>query len=80
MVSAMLKTRLLLLAIYCLSACQVHAEDLGSMWGTAKEESKYYELVSVPIPDHIPLKVGSFDVLPDGRLVVGNTQGRCLFH
>ncbi|HIL69099.1 MAG TPA: hypothetical protein EYG38_04530, partial [Verrucomicrobia bacterium] len=75
----MLKTRLLLFAIYGLSACQVHAEDLGSMWGTAKEESKYYELVSVPIPDHIPLKVGSFDVLPDGRLVVGTRKGDVYF-
>ena len=79
MVSAMLKTRLLLLAIYCLSACQVHAEDLGSMWGTAQEESKYYELVSVPIPEHIPLQVGSFDVLPDGRLVVGTRKGDVYF-
>ena len=54
-------------------------EDLGAMWGTAKEEEKYYKLVQIPIPDHVPLKVGSFDVLPDGRLVAGTRKGDVYF-
>ncbi len=54
-------------------------EDLGAMWGTAEEEEKYYKLVRIPIPDHVPLKVGSFDVLPDGRLVAGTRKGDVYF-
>lgn len=54
-------------------------EDLGAMWGTAAEESKYYKLVRVPIPDHIPLKVGAFDILPDGRLAAGTRKGDVYF-
>lgn len=54
-------------------------EDLGAMWGTAEEEDKYYKLVRIPIPDHVPLKVGSFDVLPDGRLVAGTRKGDVYF-
>ena len=26
------------------------AEDLGEMWGSAKEEAKYYPIVNIPIP------------------------------
>ncbi len=55
------------------------AEDLGAMWGTAKEESKYYKLTRVPIPGNIPLKVGSFDILPDGRLIAGTRKGDVYF-
>ena len=54
-------------------------EDLGAMWGTAEEESKYYKLVKVPIPNNVPLKIGSFDVLPDGRLVAGTRKGDIYF-
>ncbi len=55
------------------------AEDLGAMWGTAAEEEKYYPLVSIPIPEEVPLKAGSFDILPDGRLVVGTRKGDVYF-
>lgn len=57
----------------------VVGDDLGAMWGTAKEESRYYKLVRIPIPDHIPLKVGSFDILPDGRLAAGTRKGDVYF-
>ncbi|MCA9270878.1 MAG: hypothetical protein KDA41_20500, partial [Planctomycetales bacterium] len=54
-------------------------EDLGAMWGTAAAEEKYYKLVSVPIPDEVPLSAGSFDILPDGRLAVGTRKGDVYF-
>ncbi|MCH7971422.1 MAG: hypothetical protein IH960_10355, partial [Chloroflexi bacterium] len=57
----------------------LRAQELGAMWGTAEEESKYYKLLSIPIPDEVPLKAGSFDVLPDGRLVVGTRKGDVYF-
>ncbi len=60
-------------------ATAVSAEDLGAMWGTAQEEEKYFKLVSIPIPEEVPLKAGSFDVLPDGRLVVGTRKGDVYF-
>ncbi len=57
----------------------LHAEDLGSMWGTAEEEAKYYPIVDVPIPSTIPMRTGSFEVLPDGRLAVGTRRGDIYF-
>ena len=57
----------------------LYAQELGSMWGTAAEEEKYYKLVSIPIPDEVPLKAGSFDILPDGRLAVGTRKGDVYF-
>ncbi|MFT7643757.1 MAG: hypothetical protein ACI9G1_005523 [Pirellulaceae bacterium] len=55
------------------------AQELGEMWGTAEEESKYYKLVEVPIPGEIPLRTGSFDIHPDGRLIVGTRKGDVYF-
>lgn len=57
----------------------LRAEELGAMWGTAAEEEKYYKLVTIPIPDTIPLKPGCFDILPDGRLAVGTRRGDVYF-
>lgn len=54
-------------------------QELGEMWGTAAEEEKYYKLVKVPIPTTVPLKPGSFDILPDGRLAVGTRKGDVYF-
>ncbi|MGY8767182.1 MAG: DUF7133 domain-containing protein [Pirellulales bacterium] len=68
-----------LLALYLMLVSRVTAEDLGAMWGTAAEEDKYYKLVSVPIPENIPLKVGCFDILPDGRLIAGTRKGDVYF-
>ena len=73
---ALLATCQIVLLLHAVSA---PAEELGEMWGTAEEEAKYYKLVEVPIPDNIPLKVGSFDVLPDGRLVAGTRKGDVYF-
>lgn len=57
----------------------LRGEELGAMWGTAAEEEKYYKLVSIPIPPEVPLKVGCFDILPDGRLVAGTRKGDVYF-
>lgn len=54
-------------------------EDLGAMWGTAAEEAKYYRLVDVPIPPGVPMRPGSFEILPDGRLAVGTRRGDVYF-
>lgn len=64
---------------FALSAVALAEEDLGAMWGTADEEDRYYRLVSVPIPEEVPLKAGSFDILPDGRLAVGTRKGDVYF-
>jgi len=55
------------------------AEDLGEMWGSAKEEAKYYPIVNIPIPPEIPMRTGSFEILPDGRLAVGTRRGDIYF-
>jgi hypothetical protein len=56
-------------------AASVSAADLGAMWGTAEAEAEYYELVTIPIPHGIPLRVGSMDALDDRRLAVGTRKG-----
>ena len=55
------------------------SDDLGAMWGTAEEESKYYPLVDIPIPAEVPMRPGSFEILPDGRLAVGTRRGDVYF-
>ena len=79
MVNSMRNYLFPLLALYLMLVSRVTAEDLGAMWGTAAEEDKYYKLVSVPIPENIPLKVGCFDILPDGRLIAGTRKGDVYF-
>jgi hypothetical protein len=54
-------------------------EELGAMWGTAEAESNYYRLVDIPIPPEIPMRPGSFEILPDGRLAVGTRRGDVYF-
>lgn len=54
-------------------------EDLGSMWGTAEAEAKYYPIVDIPIPPGVPMHPGSFEILPDGRLAVGTRRGDVYF-
>jgi hypothetical protein len=54
-------------------------EDLGAMWGTAKEEEKYYPLVNIPIPVAVPMRSGGLEILPDGRLAVGTRRGDIYF-
>jgi hypothetical protein len=55
------------------------AEELGEMWGTAEEEAKYYPIIDIPIPPEIPMRPGSFEILPDGRLAVGTRRGDIYF-
>lgn len=55
------------------------AEELGEMWGTAAEEAKYYPIVNIPIPPEVPMRPGSFEILPDGRLAVGTRRGDIYF-
>ena len=55
------------------------AEDLGTMWGSAKEEAKYYPIVNIAIPPEVPMRPGSFEILPDGRLAVGTRRGDIYF-
>ena len=67
-------------AIVALSiAPHLHAEELGEMWGTAKEEAKYYPIVNIPIPPEVPMRPGGFEILPDGRLAVGTRRGDIYF-
>ena len=35
---------------------------LGEFWGTGEEESKYYKLVDVPLPEKLAVEAGSFEV------------------
>lgn len=71
MVSTRYKIALLAYAITPL----LHAEDLGAMWGTAAEETKYYPIVNIPIPTGVPMRPGGLEILPDGQLAVGTRRG-----
>ena len=55
------------------------AEDLGETWGTADAEAQYYPIVDIPIPPEVPMRPGSFEILPDGRLAVGTRRGDIYF-
>lgn len=65
--------------LLCLLPFLLSAEDIGVMWGTAEEESKYYKIVNVPIPKGTILEAGSFDIHEDGRLIVGTRYGDVYF-
>ena len=56
-----------------------HGQELGAMWGTSEEENKYYKIVSIPIPPEVPMRPGSFEILPDKRLAVGTRRGDIYF-
>ena len=71
--------RVLLPIFFIFVSTALRAQELGSMWGTADQEQKYYKLVSIPIPEGVPLRAGSFDILPDGRLAVGTRKGDVYF-
>ncbi len=71
--------RFVLLAAALVLAPHLPAEELGEMWGTAKEEAKYYPIVNIPIPPEVPMRPGGFEILPDGRLAVGTRRGDIYF-
>ena len=51
-------------------------EPLGEYWGTAEEESRYYRLVDIPLPDELAVEAGSFEVMPDQeRLAIATRRG-----
>lgn len=55
------------------------AEDLGEAWGTGEAEAEYYPITNIPIPPGVPMRPGSFEILPDGRLAVGTRRGDIYF-
>jgi hypothetical protein len=77
----MVKTLYSTLAIIALCASQLARaeEELGAMWGTAEAEAKYYPIIDIPIPPEVPMRPGSFEILPDGRLAVGTRRGDVYF-
>lgn len=51
-------------------------EPLGEYWGTGEEESKYYELVDIPLPKELAIEAGSFEVMPDeNSLAIATRRG-----
>ncbi len=74
--SLCIPTRLILLmAVVSIMAGRARAETLGEYWGTAEEESKYYRIVEIPIPDSLAIEAGSFELLPGNRLAIGTRRG-----
>ena len=75
----MVNVRFILVLVIAAIPHALGAEDLGEMWGTAQEEEKYYPIVNIPIPPEVPMRPGSFEILPDGRLAVGTRRGDIYF-
>ena len=75
----MVKVRFVVAGCFLSASVVCAAEDLGGMWGTAEREAKYYPIVDIPIPKAVPLRTGSMEVLPDGRLAVGTRRGDIYF-
>ena len=71
--------RNLILFLALFAALSVAAEDLGEAWGTAEAEAEYYPIVNIAIPPEVPMRPGSFEILPDGRLAVGTRRGDIYF-
>ncbi|CAN5465883.1 hypothetical protein BH23VER1_BH23VER1_09070 [soil metagenome] len=68
------------MALLALASISVlSAEELGEMWGSGAEEANYYPVVDIPIPPGVPMRAGSFEILPDGRLAVGTRRGDIYF-
>lgn len=75
----MVDTRFILALLATAITAALPAEELGEMWGTAEEESKYYPVIDIPIPPTVPMRTGSLEILPDGRLAVGTRRGDIYF-
>ena len=70
---------LLKLSVVITMACAPQQEPLGEYWGSGEEESKYYELVDVPLPKELAVEAGSFEVMPDqNRLAISTRRGDIL--
>ncbi len=59
-------------------AAAATAQELGSTWGTGSAEARYWRIVDVPVPRELALEVGSFCLLPDGRIAIGTRRGEIL--
>ncbi len=79
MVKVILNKYALILSALALTPLVGSAQELGAMWGTAEAESEYYPITDIPIPPEIPMRPGSFEILPDGRLAVGTRRGDVYF-
>ncbi len=66
---------IVILSALVLPASTLEAQRLGAGWGTAEAESEYYRIVDLPLPKGSAIEVGSFDLLPDGRLAIGTRRG-----
>lgn len=53
----------------------VAAEDLGARWGTADRERAFYRVVHLPTPEGQVIEASAFELLSDGRVVVGTRRG-----
>ncbi|MEO8563507.1 MAG: plastocyanin/azurin family copper-binding protein [bacterium] len=56
-------------------AADVAAQRPGGPSPLAVNESEYYRMSTVPIPEGIVLEVGGLETLPDGRLAVATRRG-----
>ena len=66
---------LLMISVLSFNPSNLFAQRLGDYWDTAEEESKYYKIVEIPIPEKMELETGSFEVMPDNRLAIGTRRG-----
>ena len=57
------------------SATTCDAQTIGEYWNTAEEESKYYRIVDIPLPEDMPLEACSLEVLPDNRMAIASRRG-----
>ena len=64
-----------LVMVVLLTTGRLAAEPLGEYWGSAEREAEFYKIVELPIPEGLTLEIGSFDLLPDGRLAIGTRRG-----
>ncbi|MDB4331861.1 hypothetical protein OAA27_02200 [bacterium] len=67
-----------LIFLFGVTACVAHAETLGEYWNTAEQESKYYRIVEVPMPEGLAIEASSMEVMPDGKLAIGTRRGDLL--
>ena len=57
--SLRIATLLVAVMVVIPTAAPLRAQTLGDYWGTAEEESKYYKIVEIPIPDGMAIEAGS---------------------
>ncbi len=59
--------------------CFPQQEPLGEYWGTGEQESKYYRIVDVPLPEDLAIEAGSFEVIPEKQqLAIATRRGDIL--